>query len=79
MTPMLASMTERVISRLAANDGGGLSETLKGSFARVAEVTMPSSWRRSRHQSTGTEGRRRELQGVEGPRAVTSKEDVPGT
>ena len=40
---------------------------------------VPSSEGGSGHESTGTGWRCRELQGVEGSRAVTTKEEVPGT
>jgi len=67
MAPKLTSMAEGVIIRLAADNRRRLGEALKSCLAGVAEAMMPSSRGGSGYKSTGTRGRRRELQGVEGP------------
>jgi hypothetical protein len=63
---------------LATDDGRGLSKTLKSSLARVTETVMPGCLGGSSHQCIGTGGGHRQLQGVEGSLAVTSKEGVLG-
>jgi hypothetical protein len=51
--PKLTCMTEGVVFRLAADDGGRLSKGLKSSLAGVAETSVPCSQRRSSHEGAG--------------------------
>jgi len=52
VTPKLASMVEGVVFRLAADNGGGLSEVLKGCLAGVTKTPVPGSRGRSGDESS---------------------------
>jgi hypothetical protein len=78
VTSKLTRMAEGVVGFLGARNGGRAGEGLQGSSAGVAETAMPGGRGWSCHKGAGGGGRRRYLQGVEGPRTVTAKKSSPG-
>jgi hypothetical protein len=75
MAPKLASMAERgVISLAVADDGGVLREVMEDGPAGMAQTPVPGGWGGSCHKCAGTGRTLRELQGVEGPKTLTSQQ-----